>query len=154
LRQVVDHPPIQKPAHIYLSAEAAAVLRAMFSAFNQIVIEAQFGHGLSGSQVFQVHPVADGPKVFLPAVVKIGRVGLIQQEWQAYQAWVEGTLPDIAQIEAAPALASNRPWDGLRYTLAGVGVFLMFRACIPTISRPALPTCVGYWKTVFSKLSV
>ncbi len=114
---------IQIPHHISLTAEIEEVLRAMFSSFSRIAVEAEFGRGLSGSRVFQVRPIKARPPAPLPAVVKIAPVGLIHQEWRAYQTWVANTLPSIARLEAPPTLLDDSLWGGLHYTLAGEGIF-------------------------------
>jgi hypothetical protein len=58
---------------------------------------------------------------YLPAVVKIGPRWLIEQEWRAYQFWVERILPDIARLEGSPIL--GRQQGILRYALVGSGIF-------------------------------
>jgi len=116
-------PVIKKARNIHLNPEMEAVLRAMFSDFDSIAVEAEFGYGLSGGRAFRVSPVKSGRPAQLPAVVKIAPIGLIQQEWEAYKTWVENTLPGIARIEFAPISLPGIPWGGLRYALVGAGVF-------------------------------
>jgi serine/threonine protein kinase len=118
-----DGPKIRTAGNVSLTAEVKAVLRAMFSTFNQIAVEAEFGRGFSGSRAFQVRLVEAGGKAHLPAVVKIAPIGLIREEWQAYQTWVEHTLPNIARLEIPPILPSDSLWGGLRYALVGSGTF-------------------------------
>ncbi len=117
-----DRPVIQKARDIHLTLEIKAVLRAMFSDFDSIGVEAEFGHGLSGGRAFRVSPVKRGQGK-LPAVVKIAPISLIQQEWEAYEDHVKDTLPDIARIESAPISLPGIPWGGLRYALAGAGIY-------------------------------
>ena len=114
---------IRKPDYIALTPEVARVLQLMFSPFKRIAIEAEFGYGFSGSRVFRVRPLRDTPPAPLPLAVKIGPSNLIRWEWQAYQAWVAHTLPDIARLEAPPALPDDSRLGGLCYALAGEGVF-------------------------------
>jgi serine/threonine protein kinase len=116
-------PNIRVAGNISLTAEVEAVLRTMFSTFSQIAVEAEFGRGFSGSRAFRVRLVEAGGKAHLPAVVKIAPIGLIRKEWQAYQAWVEHTLPNIARLEIPPILPSDSLWGGLRYALVGSGTF-------------------------------
>ncbi|MBI1879395.1 MAG: phosphotransferase, partial [Chloroflexi bacterium] len=118
-------PTIRLAGDIHLTHEEKEVLRAMFSAFSQVAVQAEFGPGLSGSRVLRVHPVDASGKAHLPAVVKIAPTGLIEQEWQAYQAYVENTLPSIARLESPPTLPSGSLSGGLRYTLVGGGTFVV-----------------------------
>ncbi len=114
---------IRVAGRINLTAEIETVLRTMFSTFSQIAIEAEFGRGFSGSRVFRVRLVESGGRARLPAVVKIAPIGLIRQEWQAYQTWVEHTLPNIARLEVPPVFPTDSLWGGLRYALVGSGTF-------------------------------
>jgi hypothetical protein len=116
-------PNIRVAGSISLTAEVKAVLRTMFSDFSQIAVEAEFGRGFSGSRAFRVRLVEAGGKAHLPAVVKIALRGSIHKEWQAYQAWVEHTLPNIARLEGSPILLPDSLWGGLRYALVGSGTF-------------------------------
>jgi serine/threonine protein kinase len=116
-------PAIHPAGKIHLTPEIEAVLQAMFGNFGWVEVETEFGSGQGGCRVFRVRPVEAGGKVHLPSVIKVGPTGLILQEWQAYQTWVEDTLPEIARLEAAPALPPGSQWGGLRYALVGGGAF-------------------------------
>ncbi len=116
-------PDIQVAGNIDLTVEIEAVLQEMFSAFSQIAVEAEFGRGFSGSRAFQVLPVEANGKGHLPAVIKIAPIALIRKEWQAYQNWVEHTLPNIARLESNPIIPADSLWGGLRYDLVGGGAF-------------------------------
>lgn len=118
-------PTIQVAANINLTAEIETVLRTMFNAFSQIAIEAEFGHGFSGSRIFRVRLIERGGKVHLPAAIKIAPIGLIREEWQAYKTLVEHTLPNIARLEAPPIFPLDSSWGGLRYALVGGGTFIV-----------------------------
>lgn len=116
-------PVIQTAAGIHLTADEKTVLRAMFSDFSRIAVEAGFGYGRSGSRVLQVRPVPAGGKAQLPAAVKIAPIGLIRKEAEAYQTWVHNKLPEIAHLEPPPTFPPDSLSGGLRYALAGGGVF-------------------------------
>ena len=115
-------PDILASDQIYLSAEAKKVLREMFKGENRLTIEKAFGRSFSGSQIFLIHRAKAG-RDLLPDVVKIAPVGLIQQEWQAYELWVKETLINIARIEEAPTLPAGIKWGGLRYKLMGGSIY-------------------------------
>lgn len=114
---------IRVAANIHLGDEVESVLREMFSAFKQIAVEAEFGRGFSGSRTFRVRLVESGGRAYLPTAVKIAPIGLIQGEWAAYQAWVEHTIPNIAQLKGAPVFPQGNQWGGLHYSLVGDGTF-------------------------------
>ncbi len=118
-------PTLHKTGKIELSPDIETVLRAMFSDYSKVVIEAEFGHGLSGGRVFRISPIKRGGDLpDLPVVVKVALLPLIQQEWQAYQTWVAGKLPGAARLESGVlTLPPGSRWDGLRYSLAGDDVF-------------------------------
>lgn len=126
VQPVLDHhqePLIRIAGNISLTAEVETVLRAMFNNFSQVAIEAEFGGGFSGSRVFRVRLIKKDGRAYLPAVVKIAPIGLIQQEWDAYQSLVEHTLPNIARLDLNPVFPPNSLWGGLRYALVGSGTF-------------------------------
>ncbi len=115
-------PDILAADQIYLSAEAKKVLGEMFKGENRLTIEKAFGRSFSGSQIFLIHRSKAG-RDLLPDVVKIAPVGLIQQEWRAYERWVKETLINIARIEEAPTLPAGIKWGGLRYKLMGGSIY-------------------------------
>lgn len=115
-------PFIQKTPGIELTHEIELVLQHMFSTANSLKVEAKFGHGLSGGQVFRVLPYRESGSE-LPSVVKIAPVELIEQERQAYQTWVDNQLPGAARLQTVVTSSPDGRWAGLRYTLAGEGVF-------------------------------
>ncbi len=119
----VDGPDIRVAAEIDLPPEIRDVLRRMFASFEKLAVEAEFGGGFGGSRVFRVRPVESEGHIHLPAVVKIAPIGVIRQEWAAYQNWVARTLPKVAPLEDPPLLPVNGAWGGLRYALAGAGAF-------------------------------
>lgn len=118
-----NKPDIRVASNISLTPEVEAVLRAMFSTFSQIAVEAEFGRGFSGSRTFRVRLVEAGGRVHLPAAIKIAPAGLIRAEWQAYRDWVEHTLPYIARLESSPVFPTDSQWGGLRYAMVGGGTF-------------------------------
>ncbi len=115
-------PVIHQENQLDLNDQEKALLQTLFSTHNRIVIETQFRKGFSNSRVLQVRPVDEsGVRRYLPAVVKIGPRWLIEQEWRAYQAWVEKILPGIARLEGNPILGERQ--GILRYALVGSGIF-------------------------------
>lgn len=108
---------------ISLTPEVETILRVMFSSFGKITIEAEFGRGFSGSHTFRVRLFERDGKAHLPAAIKIAPLGLIHEEWQAYQNWVKDSLPKAARLESPPTFLAENQWAGLRYTLVGDGTF-------------------------------
>jgi serine/threonine protein kinase len=120
--QPPTRPIIQQENQLDLNDQEQALLQTLFSAHNRIAIEERFFKGLSPSRVLRVRPVDEsGVRPYLPAVVKIGPRWLIEQEWRAYQAWVEKILPGIARLEGNPILGEQQ--GILRYALVGSGIF-------------------------------
>jgi tRNA A-37 threonylcarbamoyl transferase component Bud32 len=115
-------PEIRAAGDFRLTDEVKAVLRVMFAGFSTVAIETEFGRGFSSSRVFRVRLIETGGRAQLPAVVKIAPIGLIHQEQQAYQNWVEHTLSNIAHLEMS-SIFGTRLWGGLRYSLVGGGAF-------------------------------
>ncbi len=116
-------PRIRKTHNIKITAEEEAVLRNMFNKFDLVAIEAEFGRGFSGSRVFRVRLTETGGKARLPAVVKIAPIDLIHKERQAYETWVEHTLPKVVRLEITSNLPANSLLGGLCYSLVGSGAF-------------------------------
>ncbi len=114
---------VQQSGKIRISNEEAAVLRNMFHGYARIAIEAEFGMGFSGCRVFRVRPVEASGVAHRPGLIKIGPVGLINREWQAYNAWVKNTLPGIAWVNSEPIILSESSRGCLRYELVGSGIF-------------------------------
>lgn len=105
-----------------LSVSVERVLQAMFTGYREVIVLSEFTSGLSGSRVLRVRPIqANGPE--LPAVVKIDTAAAVMQEWQAYQTCIRNRLPAIAAIQDEPVFPPGNPLGGLRYGLAGEGVF-------------------------------
>jgi hypothetical protein len=134
ITQLASSPPSEIPApgpalrtsgNIPLTAEVTTVLRAMFRKSRQIAVEAEFGRGQSGSRVFQVHPVEADGQPRLPVVVKVAPMALIQQERWAYQTWVKDKISHVVHLQVETAAPPDSAWDGLRYELAGGGIFKM-----------------------------
>ncbi|MCB0166855.1 MAG: AAA-like domain-containing protein, partial [Anaerolineae bacterium] len=115
-------PVIQTSAGIDLPPQVKTVLQAIFSGFQRIAVEAKLDGGYSGSYVYRVRliEVDHGDEL---AIVKIAPGSLIDQEQQAYQKWVERKLPNTAVIDVSSALSEDGLWKGIRYSIAGGGVF-------------------------------
>lgn len=99
------------------------VLETMFAAYGQLIILSEFGSGLSGSRVFLVRPLRLDGHPELRSVVKIDYQERIEQEWQAYQANIQRSVPNAAEMVGEPTYPAGSQWGGLRYPLIGSGAF-------------------------------
>ncbi|HRV96452.1 MAG TPA: hypothetical protein P5526_30135 [Anaerolineae bacterium] len=113
---------IRTSAGIELPPQIKSVLQAMFPNFQRIAVEAKLDGGFSGSYVYRVRLIEANLSDEL-AIVKIAPVSLIEQEQQAYEKWVKLKLPNTTRVDVSSALSEDRLWKGLRYTIAGGGVF-------------------------------
>lgn len=105
-----------------LPAYVEKVLAAMFAGYAQVTVKSEFHKGFSGSRVFLIRPVkVDGGE--LPAVVKIDHAARIQQEWRAYESYIQNRLPNIADIRGEPTYLPGSEWGGVCYPLVGAGTF-------------------------------
>ncbi len=94
----------------------------MFAEYDTVVVRAEFTSGMSGSRVLDVRPIhSGGPD--LPVVVKVDVVDAIAHEWQAYRGCIQNKLSGVAAIQGEPVYPPGNPMGGLRYQLAGDGVF-------------------------------
>jgi hypothetical protein len=114
---------VQQSGKIRISTDEAAVLRNTFQGYDRIAIEAEFGMGFSGCRVFRVRPVEASGVTHRPALIKIGPIGLINKEWQAYNTLVKNTLPGIAWVTSEPIILPGSSRGCLRYELFGSGIF-------------------------------
>lgn len=115
-------PLIQNPQNIPLPPQAEVLLKTMFATYQRVVIKKEFGGGFSEGRVFSVRPIKNN-RAELEAVVKMGRIGLIEQEWQAFQTYIHYYFPNVTRVEGKPVYPANCTWGALRYRLAGDGVF-------------------------------
>ncbi len=114
---------LENPNKVNISITIEEVLRTMFAGYRRLIIKKEFGHGLSGSRVFEVKPIqADGTPE-LATVVKLATISLIQKEWQAYRQHIHRRLPYVAEIRSEPTLLPEIGRGGLRYTLVGGSTF-------------------------------
>jgi hypothetical protein len=100
----------------------------MFPGYRAVVIKDEFSAlGYSGSWVYWVHLLGpegdDAPE--LPLVVKIGSVGLVEQEVRAYRECVHNQWPGVAELHGEPVFLEKSDLAGLCYPLLGGGVFPM-----------------------------
>jgi hypothetical protein len=116
-------PRIQRTSKIPINTLEERVLQSMFSEYDRVAIEAEFGTGYSGCRVLRVRPIESGGAAHRPELVKIGPIALINEEWRAYDSLVRTTLPRIAWVTSAPMLAPDSDWGGIRYELVGAGIF-------------------------------
>jgi serine/threonine protein kinase len=114
---------VHQSGSIRISRDEATVLRDTFQGYARIALEAEFGMGFSGCRVFRVRPVEAGGVAHRPALIKIGPIGLINKEWQAYNAWVKNTLPGIAYVTSEPIITPGSSRGVLQYELVGSGIF-------------------------------
>jgi hypothetical protein len=121
IEQTGIEPQINNPANLTLLPEEKNILKTMFASYQRVTIKQEFVGGLSGGRVFLVRPIKSEHSPDLPAVVKIAPIGLIREEWQAYQDHVHKRLPSIAEVTDEPVLPPDSLWGGLRYTLIGEG---------------------------------
>ena len=115
--------PTIQTGDISLTTEEETVLRTMFSNCSRVSVWAEFGAGLSGGRVLKVRTKDLDGKDLPWSVVKIGPVGLIQQEVQAYHNWVENSLIQIARLGSWRSLPQDGIWGGLSYELTGSAIF-------------------------------
>lgn len=120
--QSSNPPELRTSSDIKLPAQVASVLRAMFPDFQRVDIETMLDGGFSGSYVYSVKLVEAEQSDEL-AIVKIAPINLIDQEQQAYQKWVERKLPNTAHIDISSAVSKDGLWKGIRYSIAGGGIF-------------------------------
>lgn len=120
--QNANKPDIRIGPDIILTPEVKSVLQKMFTDYYRISVKAELGGGFSGSYIYQVSLVEAGHNDEL-AIVKIAPASLIEQEQRAYKKWVERKLPNTAHVDVSSALSEDGLWKGLRYTIAGGGIF-------------------------------
>ncbi|MDX1614064.1 MAG: phosphotransferase [Candidatus Promineifilaceae bacterium] len=116
-------PTVQRSGRIPLSEMEESVLQSMFDDYHRIAIEKEFGAGYSACRVLRVRPIGADGAAHRPELVKIGPIGLISEEWQAYDSLVRTTLPRIAWVTSPPKLDPVSSWGGMRYELVGAGIF-------------------------------
>ncbi len=117
-------PAIQNPKNFTLCPDVGAILQAMFSTCQRVVIKQDFSAlGFSGSHVYLVHPIREDGSPALPSVVKIASVSLIDKEWHAYQACIQDRLPSVAKVRGKPTFLSGGQYGGLCYDLFGEEIF-------------------------------
>lgn len=98
------------------------LLEKMFANYERAVLKSEFTEGLSGSRVFMVRAIRhNSPE--LPTVVKIDTQKRIEQEYRAYENYIQYKLPRIANIHGTPVHLLDNSHSGLRYELVGNGTF-------------------------------
>lgn len=112
---------IDNPYSIPLPPQGREILQRMFVGYQRLIIERELGGGFSQSRIFVVRPFkATGAE--LPAVVKMAPATLIEKERVAYQTYIQNRLPNAQNIQI-DAYTGDEDWAGLRYPLAGGGIF-------------------------------
>ncbi len=146
------NPTIENPKQLSLPAEAETILKTMFDNCQRLVINAEFGTGLSGSRIFMVRPIVDTRTAQLRTVVKLAPVSLIEKEWQAYQDCIRYRLPDAAPIQGDPVLRPGGGWAGLRYALMGGGGTFEIESMHSYLRRASLKDIRFVLKRLFKRL--
>lgn len=118
---------IKHPQDWVLTPAVYALLQRMFADYVKVSLEKEFTEGQSGTQVFLAIPYRSEQEPELPVVVKLGPQELIQQEWTAAQH-TRRKLPGFVEIAGEPSylepkIEGDIPYGGLRYELAGQGLF-------------------------------
>ncbi len=116
-------PKIENTANVPLNDVACRVLQHLFGDYQKLIIQKEFGGGLSGGRVFKVLPIRTDNTPELPTVVKVAPVSLIEQEWLAYRTYLQNRLPRISPVTARPVVMHKLGWGGLRYGMVGEGEF-------------------------------
>lgn len=114
---------IENAAGLVLDGGVEQVLRRVFRGYQKIILQREFGGGLSGGRVFEVRPIRPDGTPELPTVVKVAPISLIQQEWRAYRQHVQHRLPQISPVTGRPVLVQKAGLGGLRYAMRGEGTF-------------------------------
>jgi len=96
-------------SNLALSPTEEMLLRRAFAGHDRIYIEREFSSGYSNARVLLVTPVRSGGRRLAQVVLKLDNPAAIEQEWQAYQQFVQDTLPPVtARILEEPVHANNK----------------------------------------------
>jgi hypothetical protein len=99
-----------------------SILQHMFPGYQRVVVKNEFATGsFSGSWVYLTSLIREEIPD-LPVVVKIAATSLIQKEWRAYQEFIRGRWPRIAEIKDKPQYDEGGAFGGLYYYHAGEGI--------------------------------
>jgi hypothetical protein len=110
---------IERPPGLALNPAETELLSALFARYQRLVLTAEFHSGYSGARTLLARPVQPGGQADAPAIVKLGDVDAIQQEYRNYETYVKVTLPPVtARIQAPPVRAA--PHAGLPSRLAAL----------------------------------
>ncbi|MDX1614966.1 MAG: phosphotransferase [Candidatus Promineifilaceae bacterium] len=118
-----NEPTIKRSGNVQLNEMEESTLQRMFHDYHRVAIEKEFGAGYSACRVLRVRPIESNGAAHRPELVKIGPIGLINEEWRAYDSLVRTTLPRIAWVTSQPILDPDSSWAGMRYELVGAGIF-------------------------------
>jgi hypothetical protein len=132
LRELAPNPGLilEIPAGLELSASEQRLLRALFSRYARLTLEAEFRSGYSGARAFLALPVRGDGRADAYTIAKLGERTAIRREYENYLTFVKDTLPPItARIQEIPvALRSGQlrtaargepEIAALRYTFIG-----------------------------------
>ncbi|MBI5291078.1 MAG: phosphotransferase [Chloroflexi bacterium] len=112
---------IERHPSFNLTPADTALLRALFSRYARLTLEAEFHSGYSGARTFLALPVRADGRADAYTIAKIGERDSIRREFENYETFVKDTLPPItARIQETPV---ETPRGGglaaLRYTFIG-----------------------------------
>lgn len=103
---------------------ARPIFNTLFTGFRKLLLQRAFDRGWSGANVFEIRPFKEGRNASqLNTVIKFGPKEMIEEEWLAYNRWIKGRVPNVAQIIDHPIYDPLDIWGALRYPLVGDGVF-------------------------------
>lgn len=117
---------IDMPRTIRLKAIERQLLSTRFAQAAKLKLMSEFTDGRTATRVFLVRPTDAQGMLELPAVVKIGPLALIAEEWQATQTHVLRRLSGFAAVQGEPIYlqdADGARWGALRYTQVGDSIF-------------------------------
>lgn len=119
-----DDIPIEEDFHHRIPYVARPIFNKMFEEYRKLIFRRAYNRGWSGANIFELSPFRKGSNsAQLNTIVKFGPKPLIEQEWQAFDDYIKGNLPNIANIIGEPIYDPLDTWGAVRYPLVGAGVF-------------------------------
>lgn len=96
------------------------VLQTLFDDVHRIDLIQKYADGIGGGSVFLVDLISENKQ--MPAVVKLGSKDLIDQELQAYEAYIKKHLRTFITRIEKHCFSVDQKWGGLYYGLVGDGI--------------------------------
>lgn len=119
----MSSPHITCAPGIPLSPDEQQIVEAMFAGYARVSVHRQFTSGRSGSRVLGVRPVRQDARPELEAVIKLDTADRIAREVTAFREYIQRQIPHVAGLDGDPVYVADNPLGGLRYPLAGSGIF-------------------------------